>query len=212
MIPLEKGFFTIKLDNEQDQSYIKAGKWEVRHQDLWIRKWIANFPPEYHRTSCANIWVHLPGLILEYWDEQTLFTIFEALGTPVKVDEATLNFESGLYARVLVNIDLEKKVPHKLWIKTKLGGFMQNVLLTNLPKFFHHCKIVGRLQSECIVKKVAQEASNQQNNINSPLFGSTSMKIQDKYDSKQVHEEDKSINSTKSTSPKSHFVSKGITA
>ncbi|XP_026417146.1 uncharacterized protein LOC113312624 [Papaver somniferum] len=133
---------------------LENGKFIIK---IYIRNWIPNFRLEYHRTSCANIWVHLPGLSLEYWDEQTLFTICEALGTPVKVDEATLNFES-------------------------------------------------HLQSECRVKKVAQEASNQQNNSNSPLFGSTSMKSQDKYDSKQIHEEDKGINSTKSTSPKSHYV------
>ncbi|XP_026378359.1 uncharacterized protein LOC113272777 [Papaver somniferum] len=174
IIPLGKGFFTIKLDNERDKGYIKAGKWEVRHQELWIRNWIPNFRPENHRTSYANIWVHLPGLSLEYWDEQTLFTICNALGTPVKVDEATLNFESGLYAKVLVNIDLEKKVPHKIWIKTKFGGFIQDVLLTNLPKFCHNCKIVGHFQFECRAKKVSNETSNQQNNSNSPIFGSSS--------------------------------------
>ncbi|XP_026399047.1 uncharacterized protein LOC113294889 [Papaver somniferum] len=143
IIPLGKGFFTIKLDNEKDKGYIKAGKWEVRHQELWTRNWIPNFRPENHRTSYANIWVHLPGLSLEYWDEQTLFIICNALGTPFKVDEATLNVKSGLYASVLVNIDLAKKVPNKLWIKIKFGGFMQDVLLTNLPKFCHNCKIVG---------------------------------------------------------------------
>ncbi|XP_026417225.1 uncharacterized protein LOC113312703 [Papaver somniferum] len=198
MIPLGKGFFTIKLDNEKDQGYIKAGKWEVRHQELWIRNWIPNFRPENHRTSFANIWVHFPGLSLEYWDEQTLFTICKALGTPVKVDEATLNFESGLYARVLVNIDLAKKIPHNLWIKTKFGGFMQDVLLTNLPKFCHNCKIAGHFQFECRVKKVSHETRTQQNISNSPLVGSTS-KNQDNNDSQKLQEVNKSTTSPTST-------------
>ncbi|XP_026398985.1 uncharacterized protein LOC113294824 [Papaver somniferum] len=199
MIPLGKLFFTIKLDNERDQSYIKAGKWEVLHQDLWIRNWIPNFHLENHRTSYANIWVHLPGLSLEYWDEKTLFTICSDLGDPVKVDEATLNFENGMFARVLINIDLAKKIPHKLWIKTKFGGFMQDVVLTKLPKFCQNCKIVGHLLSECRVKKVSQEANILQKNT-SPLFGSTSLKPQDKFDSNKAYE-DKSTNSTKPVSP-----------
>ncbi|XP_026451621.1 uncharacterized protein LOC113351933 [Papaver somniferum] len=114
IIPLGKGFFTIKLDNERDQNYIKAGLWEVYNQTLWIRNWIPDFRPELHRTSSAMVWVHNPGLSLEYWDEQTLFKISSALGEPVKVDEDTLNFENGLYARVLIKIDLAKKIPHKL--------------------------------------------------------------------------------------------------
>ncbi|XP_026451540.1 uncharacterized protein LOC113351829 [Papaver somniferum] len=131
---------------------IKAGKWEVHNQVLWIRNWIPDFRPQNHRASQAMIWVHLPGLSLEYWDEATLFTICKALGTPVKVDEATLNFYNGYYARVLVNIDLAGKIPNKLWIKTKFGGFMQNVILTKPPKFCDHCKIVGHLQIECRAK------------------------------------------------------------
>ncbi|XP_026383601.1 uncharacterized protein LOC113279106 [Papaver somniferum] len=170
MIPLGKGFFTIKLDNERDQSYIKAGKWEVLHQDLWIRM-----------------------------DTQFSSRKSSALSDPVKVDEATLNFENGLYARVLVNIDLAKKVPHKLWIKTKFGGFMQDVMLTKLPKFCQNCKIVGHLLSECRVKKVSQESSILQNN-NSPLFCSTSMKSQDKFDSNKAYEH-KGTNFTKPVSP-----------
>ncbi|XP_026452041.1 uncharacterized protein LOC113352439 [Papaver somniferum] len=165
IIPLGKGFFTIKLDNERYQSYIKAGLWEVYNQTLWIRNWIPDFRPELHRTSSAMVWVHYPGPSLEYWDEQILFKIISVLGEPVKVDEATLNFENGLYPRVLIKIDLAKKIPHKLWIKTKFEGFMQSVLLTKLPKFCHHYKIVGHLQDECRVKvsNEAESSTSQEN-------------------------------------------------
>ncbi|XP_026378656.1 uncharacterized protein LOC113273103 [Papaver somniferum] len=81
------------------------------------------------------------------------------IGTPVKVDEVTLNCENGLYARVLMEIDFANKIPHKLWIKTKYGGFMQSVLLTILPKFCPHCKIIGHTQPECrVMRNLAQEA------------------------------------------------------
>ncbi|XP_026420216.1 uncharacterized protein LOC113316213 [Papaver somniferum] len=152
MIPLGKGFFTIKLHNEKDRMSIKAGKWEVGDQVLWIRNWIPDFRPENHRTSSAMVWVHLPGLSLEYWNEKTLFTIYRALGTPVKVDEATLNYDNGYYARVLVNIDFANKIPNKLWIKTKFGGFMQSVILIKPQKFCDHYNIVGHLKIECRVK------------------------------------------------------------
>ncbi|XP_026459817.1 uncharacterized protein LOC113360529 [Papaver somniferum] len=148
MIPLGKGFFTIKLENMEDKNSIKAGKWEVADRVLRVRNWMPNFRPENQSTSSTMVWVHYPGLSFEYWDEKTLFTISRAIGTPVKVDEVTLNYENGLYARVLVDIDLAQKIPNKLWIKNKYGGFMQNVLLTKLPKFCPNCKIIGHTQPE----------------------------------------------------------------
>ncbi|XP_026454556.1 uncharacterized protein LOC113355818 [Papaver somniferum] len=178
MIPLGKGFFTIKLDNEKDKMGIKAGKWEVGDQVLWIRNWIPGFKPENHRTSSAMIWVHLPGLSLEYWDEQTLFTICRALGTPVKVDETTLNYDNGYYARVLMNIDLANKIPNKLWIKTKFGGFMQSVMLAKPPKFCDHCKIVRHLKIECRVKNSSPKEPVPKQSVNTtPKSTNTSNRV-----------------------------------
>ncbi|XP_026396008.1 uncharacterized protein LOC113290641 [Papaver somniferum] len=94
------------------------------------------------------VWVQFPGLSLEYWDEATLFTISRAIRTPIKVDDATLQYQSGYYAKVLIEIDLTKTIPNKLWIITKFGAFSQRVILTKLPKFCTKCKIVGHLTSE----------------------------------------------------------------
>ncbi|XP_026378363.1 uncharacterized protein LOC113272781 [Papaver somniferum] len=99
------------------------------------------------------VWVQLPGLSLEYWDEKTLFKISRAIGNPIKVDAATLNYQSGYYAKVLIKIDLAKNIPNKLWIVTGYGAFSQGVTLTNLPKFCHKCKIVGHQISECRINK-----------------------------------------------------------
>ncbi|XP_026417366.1 uncharacterized protein LOC113312848 [Papaver somniferum] len=163
LIPLGKGFFTIKLDNEEDKNYIRTGNWEVLDQILRVRNWIPNFRSENQRTSKAMVWVQIPGLSLEYWDEKTLFKISRAIGNPIKVDAATLNYESGYYAKVLIEIDLAKSIPNKLWIVTRYGAFSQGVTLKNLPKFCHKCKIVGHQLSECRMQSTAtdrQKASN----------------------------------------------------
>ncbi|XP_026383844.1 uncharacterized protein LOC113279366 [Papaver somniferum] len=94
------------------------------------------------------VWVQFSGLILEYWDEKTLFTISRAIGNPIKVDAATLNYQSGFYAKVLIEVDLAKQIPNKLWIITRYGAFSQGVILTNLPKFCSKCKIIGHLSTE----------------------------------------------------------------
>ncbi|XP_026383795.1 uncharacterized protein LOC113279313 [Papaver somniferum] len=179
MISLGKGFFTIKLDNMEDKMLIKSGQWEVLDQVLRVRNWMSNFRPENQRTSKALVWVHYPGLSMEYWDEKTLFTISSAIGTPVKVDEVTLNYENGLYARVLVEIDFATKIPHKLWIKNRYGGFMQSVLLTNLPKFCPHYKIIGHTRPECRANKNLNQEAEESQKVGRTNMGNTSKTTED---------------------------------
>ncbi|XP_026398770.1 uncharacterized protein LOC113294598 [Papaver somniferum] len=106
------------------------------------------------------VWVQFPGLSLEYWDEATLFTISKAIGILIKVDAATLHFQSGYYAKVLIEIDLAKTIPNKLWIITRYGAFSQGVILTKLPKFCSKCKILGHLTTECRASQHSARESN----------------------------------------------------
>ncbi|XP_026417393.1 uncharacterized protein LOC113312670 [Papaver somniferum] len=117
LIPLGKSFFTIKLDNEIDRNYIKAGEREVLNQ------------------------------------EKILFAICKELGDPIKIDTATAKCEVGYYANVLVEMDFAQSIPSKIWINTKFGGFFQDILIHDRPKFCTTCKIIGHLVSECYVDK-----------------------------------------------------------
>ncbi|XP_026429143.1 uncharacterized protein LOC113325111 [Papaver somniferum] len=149
MIPLGRGFFTIKLDNENDKKLIKSQRWEVSNQILQVRNWVSNFRPASQRISKAMVWVRFPGLGLEFWDEAILFKICNEFGTPIKVDNATARCEVGYYANVLVEVDFALHIPNKIWIGTKYGGFFQDVVIPDCPKYFSSCKIVGHLNAEC---------------------------------------------------------------
>ncbi|XP_026396267.1 uncharacterized protein LOC113290894 [Papaver somniferum] len=114
------------------------------------------------------VWVQFPGLSLEYWDEKTLFKISRAIRNPIKVDAATLNYQSGYYAKVLIEIDVAKNIHNKLWIVTRYEAFSQGVTLTNLPKFCHKCKIVGHQISECRINKQASATDGQKSSNSTP--------------------------------------------
>lgn len=51
--------------------------------------------------------MHLPQ---EYWRKKTLFEIVSGIGTPLTIDEATLSRVFGLYARVLVDVDMSGRL------------------------------------------------------------------------------------------------------
>ncbi|XP_026399198.1 uncharacterized protein LOC113295053 [Papaver somniferum] len=141
-----------RLDLQQIK-FLDASRWEVLNQVLQVRKWISNFRPATQKTSKAMVWVRFPGLSLEFWSEKVLFTICKEIGTPIKIDNATTNCEKGYYANVLVEVDFAHHIPSKVWIGTKYGGFFQDVLIPDCPKFCTSCKIVGHLNSECRFEK-----------------------------------------------------------
>lgn len=51
--------------------------------------------------------MHLPQ---EYWRKTALFEIAFGLGTPLAIDDATLSRRFGVFARVLVDVDLSEQL------------------------------------------------------------------------------------------------------
>ncbi|XP_026451497.1 uncharacterized protein LOC113351778 [Papaver somniferum] len=174
LIPLGRGFFTIKLDNATDRQYIKEGKWKVTNQILQVRNWISNFRPENQRTSRSMVWVRFPGLGLEFWTEKILLKICKEFGNPVKLDAATEKCEVGYYANVLVEVDFAKSIPNKIWIGTKYGGFFQSISIPDCPKFCSTCKILGHLITECRVEKSKNQSAGEAHNHSNIKTGNIS--------------------------------------
>ncbi|XP_026430948.1 uncharacterized protein LOC113328071 [Papaver somniferum] len=166
LIPLGKGFFVIKLENEIDMKYIWNGYWMVNSQVFKLRLWESNFNPTAQKSTTTFVWVNFLGLGIEYWKEKMLISMGDAIGRAIKVGDTTLKREVGYYASVLVEVDLEINVPHQIVVNSKYGSFEQEVQIPKLPKFCSHCKVVGHLVTECRVlrKEDAQEVEENDNN------------------------------------------------
>ncbi|XP_026411021.1 uncharacterized protein LOC113306280 [Papaver somniferum] len=117
LIPLGKGFFIIKLDNEEDRSLI----------------------------------------CIEYWKENIILQMGNKVGRAIKVDETALKRESGFYASVLVEVDMEKSITSKISIESKYGKFEKYIQIPKLPKFCNHCTVIGYLVAEYKMKRKEQQ-------------------------------------------------------
>ncbi|XP_026443910.1 uncharacterized protein LOC113344073 [Papaver somniferum] len=73
----------------------------------------------------------------------------KVLGTPIVVDQRTLNLEYGNFASVLVDVDFAKHIPSR--IKITAGGrtFWQYLEIPRAPKFCMKCCIIGHNDDEC---------------------------------------------------------------
>ncbi|KAL6218614.1 hypothetical protein ACLB2K_011824 [Fragaria x ananassa] len=100
--------------------------------------------------STIWVWVRFWDLGLEFWEPRTLFEIANGIGVPVKVDANTRERRVGLFARILVDIDLSVVPPHELVVKRKCGSsFVQTVDYEKLSDICAHCGNVGHLVTAC---------------------------------------------------------------
>ncbi|KAF6175072.1 hypothetical protein GIB67_038985 [Kingdonia uniflora] len=130
LIPLGKGFFIIKLDNESDKIHIWGqGPWMVE-----------------------KILMRLPS---ELWSHKIVMSLGKTLGAPIHLDRSTINHDYGYHASVLVDIDLSTSIPNHVFIEAEGKLINQEILLYRVPKFYNHCKNVGHSIAEC---KVIQRA------------------------------------------------------
>lgn len=71
-----------------------------------------------------QVWLRIYDLTLEYRKPQMLFNIASGAGFPLKIDLRTVALEQGIYARVLVEVDIAKPLLERILIKKGLVDFL----------------------------------------------------------------------------------------
>ncbi|KAL0916948.1 hypothetical protein M5K25_014503 [Dendrobium thyrsiflorum] len=87
----------------------------------------------------------------------------------VKVDNATSIGSRPSIAHVLVELDITKNYPNRVWIGPEKFGYIQPIEMEVFPNFCVHCKCIGHLRSVCHLLSSYLEIipNNATTNINS---------------------------------------------
>jgi len=85
----------------------------------------------------------------EYWHERTLKEIASAIGTPIDIDGPTRNRTFRHYARILVDIDLSKRIYDEILVEREGFAFKVEVQYERRPLFCHHCHSIGHNVASC---------------------------------------------------------------
>ncbi|KAL2251486.1 UNVERIFIED_CONTAM: hypothetical protein Sindi_2270900 [Sesamum indicum] len=72
-----------------------------------IFKWTPTFTPS-QESSIVLVWVSFPELPAHLFREEVLFTVVSMIGTPLQIDDATLNQSKLSKARACIELDLLK--------------------------------------------------------------------------------------------------------
>jgi len=80
----------------------------------------------------------------------TLFEIASGLGTPLITDDATLNRRFGLFARVLVDVDLSEQFFENVIVEREGHALSVVVQYEKQPSFCTHCKMMCHDMHNCL--------------------------------------------------------------
>ncbi|KAL2901986.1 Homogentisate 1 2-dioxygenase [Bienertia sinuspersici] len=149
---LGKGFFVLKFAKYQDmQQVLSGGPWTVNGFPLFLRLWEPGFKPSMAKIDTATVWVTLPELPIECYNEGILKTIGNAIGRLVKIDTKSVSRERTRFARLLVQVSLEKPPPKFVWI----GKIKQEIQVQDTTKFCKWCKCYGHSLVYCKRKPIS---------------------------------------------------------
>lgn len=110
MVSLGRGFCEFQFSTFEDIRLVGAtGTTNMKPGILCLSQWTMDFTCSMKNQTHSQVWIRLMELP-EYWMVQTLFEIASAVGTPLLIDAATQNRTLDHYARVLVDMDLSKRI------------------------------------------------------------------------------------------------------
>lgn len=95
------------------------GLWEVK---FCLQFWNKNFDPVKERIQFVPLWIRIPGIPIELWNELILKHILSPIGNLIRMYHKSEEVSKGFFVRVCVQVDISKH------LKRKLKYFFESVI------------------------------------------------------------------------------------
>ncbi|CAM8904624.1 unnamed protein product [Rhodiola kirilowii] len=165
----------IIASSEEDSNKILAHPLRKVGQSLFrLFRW----SPDFHRRrepTTTTTWIKLPGLPNQLYDQGYLYTIVSQFSRFIAIDHRTRVVSNPSFARVCIELDLNKPIPEEVWIGLpNSDGFWQPITYENKLSYCSRCKLHGHDLSNCRKTKpmsAAREPSGLPNQVKRDDFG-----------------------------------------
>ena len=146
-VGLGHGFFLTRLSLKEDyENILRKGPWFIGEHFLSIRLWEPNFHLMTANVSLVAVWIRLNELPIEYYNGKALHQIGKSIGNVLRVDTHTTTETKGKFARLCVQIDINKPLVTTILI----GKFEQPVCFKGIQKLCFRCGRVGHYKDRCL--------------------------------------------------------------
>ena len=174
----DDGYFLLRFKSHDDMEVVvMKGPYTIRSMPVVLKEWRPDFSLKQDMLRTIQIWIKLPKLPLYLWGERSLNKIGSAIGTPMVTDECTTHKLRVSYARMLVEVDITRKLVEEIAIKDKDGRkMMQPIEYEWRPKFCDKCQKIGHQCGNRVKKKKWQPKPQQERKHEIPVEVSTPRK------------------------------------
>jgi len=146
---LTRGWFAVTFTKEEDLVKILNISWSLDHSPVLLKKWHPMFDASTERVDIIPIWVRLPALPLQYWEDFHLRGIGNMLGTVLDVDLSFMKTHIKQVARVLVSINIREGLAESIKLKWGPEVIVQLLDYENVPFRCRRCHAYGHPIAEC---------------------------------------------------------------
>lgn len=123
-----KGFFIVKFQTTEVRDLvIQEGPWFWASSGLFITPWFPEFDANTFIVSKIPVWVRLHNLPLHFWDQRILECIGNTIGRYIKMDTQRLEERIFTFARIYVEVNLNKGLLHCIKLKHKDRSWTQSL-------------------------------------------------------------------------------------
>lgn len=152
---LKNGVVLVRFDSEVGKNdVLQGGIYHFDNKPFIVKAW--NLYMEFSRDELYTvpIWVKLPGLEFKYWSQKGLSKIGSLIGKPLMVDNHTEKKIGLTIARLLIEVDMNAKLPDKVYFRNEKGNLVEQKLQYDWkPTLCEHCQKYGHSEEECRKKK-----------------------------------------------------------
>ncbi|KAL0917841.1 hypothetical protein M5K25_012939 [Dendrobium thyrsiflorum] len=134
---------------EAFEEVLSGGPWFVNQHIVGMERWSTDFSPSSLKGLSSPIWIRMPHLPLQCWDQDNVALIASMIGVPLMLDGNMFHWRKREFARVCVRLELDKPLPLGVWVDGIAGRFFQKVEYEKISTFWYKCGMVGHDKSYC---------------------------------------------------------------
>nr|XP_016457641.1 PREDICTED: uncharacterized protein LOC107781456 [Nicotiana tabacum] len=160
LINVGEQYYIVKFNKEENlENILQKEPWFVFGHFLSVQCSEPNFVPATAKQIFTAIWIRLPHLPTKFYDEEILKKVGNTVGRLLKADACTSAALRGRYARLCVELSLDKPVKSNVWI----GTHQQQILYEGENLLYKSCGHLGHTARQCNIKIQSPATSSSKN-------------------------------------------------
>ncbi|KAL2937780.1 hypothetical protein RDABS01_021229 [Bienertia sinuspersici] len=145
-----RGLFLVRFNTlEQCHKALTGDPQFFDYKPLIMKQWSPDIELHKENVKTVPIWIRMPNLDLKYWGQGCLHKLGDIIGTTLKVDNVTMNKDRLSYARILVEVELDKELLIISDSRMRKDYLCNKTLNMNGDPHFTVCKKYGHPSDKC---------------------------------------------------------------